>query len=56
MSNATRKAVTDMSDREIAEETLERVRAITDVFTALGSHPMAAAMMPQSVRAGLAGK
>lgn len=50
---AQRKNVTEMSDREIAEETLHGVRAILDVFTALGSHPMAAAMMPPQAREAL---
>jgi hypothetical protein len=45
-----RQPVADMTDREIAEETLESVRAVLDVFRALASHPMAAAMMPPAMR------
>jgi hypothetical protein len=51
MSDETRKPVSDMTDREIAEETLESMRAVLDVFRALASHPMAAAMMPPAMRA-----
>ena len=54
MDNETRKDPQDMTDREIAEETLVSMRAILDVFAALGSHPMAAAMMPPQAREALA--
>lgn len=42
-----------MSDREIAEETLGLLRALVQVFSALGNNPMLSAFIPASVRGKL---
>jgi hypothetical protein len=45
------RPVEDMTEREIAEESLILLRAFADAFAAATANPMVAAMMP-----GLAGK
>lgn len=47
-----RKDVTDMSEREIAEETLILLRAFADAFQAATRNPMMSAMLP-SFAAGM---
>lgn len=41
-----RQHVSEMTDRQIAEETLHLMRAFSDVLSAIGSNPVAAAMIP----------
>ncbi len=41
-----RPAVSKMTDREIAEETLMLLRLFADTLSALSNHPMAAMMVP----------
>ncbi len=38
--------VNEMTDRQIAEQTLELMRAFTEILQSIGSNPMAAMMMP----------
>lgn len=45
-----RKDVHDMTDREIAEETLILLRGFSDAFMAISSNPMLSAMLPASMR------
>lgn len=40
------KAIEEMTDREIAEETLTYLRAFATALEKLGSNPMLAGMMP----------
>lgn len=40
------KTVTDMTDREIAEETLTLLRTFRDALQAISQNPMLRAMMP----------
>lgn len=48
----TRTDASEMTDREILEETLVLLRFFGDALTAISSSPMAAAMMPGFPRLG----
>lgn len=47
------KAIVDMTDRQIAEETLALLRTFAEALGAVAASPMAGMMMPAGVRESL---